>query len=1666
MDTNTCTENFEDIQVHLNELYESTSNETFAEYQLPSYYEEIAEENIFGDIDTIFESEEICSFVEDSPHVTTPVNNQINAFVPKVCTRSIIGRLLGRRCDCERCEISEKHKAIAVIKRSILRHVKINFGRRDRIGIYNLEFFKALCEGDSLFEYDLDPRDLMSDVAEIYYRMASSLTEDVFQTYEIFILDNVDCELLNVSRTLDRVLKSNFLFLRSKLYNIHCLRNEIESLTMKMENFDRENLVGIEHNPGPKTECAPTLKRSVAVSKILISLEKRKDKKKCLKREFERDLKQHQKFFPEGLFEVGLDASSRKLFEDILCKITEGMKVTHTIDFGITGRLNVLLDHIMSLGVHAFNFFKGIVLTVSVFLKSSIRSLVALFLGEPDLFVDAPEMFAPEMNYESVLPAAFTLLHTKFLSSFISISNWDEFTESVCKLKAQVNNSTSTVSFFMKLIKEMTTLLCDMYSLENPFDKDVHPDVAAVQAEAKTLAARWREGVDSDYDFADRVHVLYSELEGMLYEKRKTYDAPTKEKITYLLRKFQPIENYCMRYINPNNGPRVEPLAMVVAGPTGAGKSTFTMPILLPIMNAIIPQEHRDAFLKNHNDFIFYRNNENEYWDGYKQRNVVIVYDDFGQMRDVVGKPNLDAFELIRTKNVAPYHLHFASLEDKQRNYATPKIIYATTNLRKMYFDSLTSSRAVVRRFDLSYVQVPKLEFCVEEHVGPFERVLDLEKLRRVYPETEDVSTFAIVEAIEFIPWDFNEGRQADGPILSYNDFVKKAIQTYQKLNNKGDRMLKYHQLMKTFKPEMEFQDIKEFPHVVYDVCASIASYIPKYRPVEVKPEIKEVALKCAQFACVFTTMYVVFSKTHDYVSYLFGNTPEGSYSKSEVKNHRVKNLKNARMRVAKRSLHKSKNGLVAESNDLSIDAYLSVIKRNMYILQSGANRLGWLTFIRGRTFMIPRHFESAIYSNVDSEGRFVVSLINPYSDKVVAVLDWDEDLDLYDLYEDEEVKYDYLFFRVKNLKVRSHSDISKYFTSQKKPKHNEFYNSQIAVIRNNVVVFQLPKVEFTNDVTYECADLKLKSKNLYYSCGTTAGDCGSPLMTQDSRFGRPTILGFHTAGTPTGWNGTKNCCGVFISAEEIQDVLECFGEENFVEKLPIMEVESFTGFNTLAELKQPRVPSKSKLVETPMKQYLWENVMKPAYLTHFTRDGQVISPLTIARTGYSHNEIFIDSEILSEITPVIITHLLQKRQQAPWAPRLLTFEEAVCGVPGVDYVESLNRSTSPGYPYVLSNKGKGKTQWFGKEGDIQLDTPKAKEVRQNVEALIEDARNGVRNLNVFIDYLKDEKRPIAKVEAGKTRQFMACGMDYLIAVKMYFGDYIRHVCQNRILNSIAVGINPFDEWESLARYMTKNVSPLFTAGDYSKFDAKIPVPIAFEVLKCVEAFYVGSTPEDRRVRHILFQEIVNSMHLSEGRLYEFIGGNPSGQPFTSIFNSIANLLMLAYNCGCIGKSDPEFDFKMVFDRTRIQVFGDDNIIGYDPIDSKYWDQQVLEQTIPLNLGMDYTNEIKDSSTVNERSIFEISFLKRKFKLEKGVWLCPLDIVTLKETMLWQKEDTGVEEMKLRIECVLSEFARHGKGVFEEYAPKIVEASVRCYDYFPLNTTYQRAMLSALSLSE
>lgn len=1475
-------------------------------------------------------------------------------------------------------------------------------------------------------------------------------------------------------------------------------------------------LVCIEPNPGPnKKHTHSGASGTKPPTGNFSNLRVNRREIVRLVRKLDRDAKlKAQKdilFQPEAWFEVGIDEQTKEFFTDTANRIAETLgsqAMTHTLALP-TFSWRGILEWLLEIPKRFAGFIYGLVKLL--FSQCSLPFVQHVLLFLDTLFEVPKGEFKPEFGFgeESWMNSCNSWYES--VKEFVTFSSYQRLISCIASAKKTMVNTNSTFEFLSSILRVLVQFLNDTFGLKLPIP-GVDSVVTGLSSEADLLQEEFRRGDMAPYEFAQKCFKVQMRMEEVLFSKTGFLDDVSKERLRYLLRRFAPIVKYCEANINPRNGPRIEPLAVLIGGATGVGKSTMTMPLLLDLLVQILPKDQLELFLKSHNDFIFYRANENDFWDGYKSHNVAIVYDDFGQRRDSVGTPNPDAFEMIRLKNTAPYHLHFSDIADKQKHYANPNVLYATTNRRRLHFESIENSRAVVRRFDIAMIQYPKLEFCKEPMPSDyFERKLDIDKVRAVYPYVEgNPDTFVSLDVLEYLEWDYNSGCPALGACpMSFEALVTKCVSKYKETNSRGDNLLQFHEWVKRrayerlYGPEMalssqpESDTESEHPLIEDEKSSSALADMVNGWLDEVKHNCGTYfdraktkfcicdadQCKCAKYLLYFGVLAVSAWKLASAGNSLFKYFWGGNEPQSEsVMSQRSPNGKVARKGISRKQAIKSARALKRSaqqfSGEISIHHELhNVVEHNTYMVMVEGKVLGQTVFFSSRHFMWPRHFSDKILTlvEVDEDGRWekLVSFVDKFSNEVAFVLDFNTDI----TFADPPGDLDLHLLYVNNDKIRLHRDLRKHFLSSKETlmlDHN--YDACMELHSANRWYMNSFKLTVGEPVTYEFGDMEYSSRDLLYHTDSSPGDCGSPIFINDPRIRGSRIAGFHVAGATHGIFRKKPCAGVSINREELDNFVNSSMRGSRVledDEVPNYKAEAcpISNFRVVARAKQPHVATKSKLEASLLYGKLWDITTAPSALVSFERDGEIISPLSLARDKYAHPEVYINSEMLDVNYSFVANLILKKFSEPPHLPRLLTYKEAVCGIEGLEYVDSINRSASAGYPHQMSAGGKpGKTYWYGDGDQFDLDNENAADMEKKVNLIIESARQGYRRFHVFMDCLKDERRPIEKVEAGSTRQFMSCPLDLLLAMRMYFGDFVRHCMQNRIFNGMALGIDPHLEWSTLVVHLMNHGNVNFTAGDYSKFDARIPVAIGYKVLAIIEAFYVRSTEEETWIRRVLFQEIINSRHLSQGFVYEFNGGNPSGQPLTSVYNSIANLLILTYSAsmnyrGQVGWECFQQNWMNILKRTRFQTFGDDNIVAYNVNDEKWWGQMALEEHIPKHTGMTYTNEQKSLERLEKRMITEITFLKRGFRYDGVRWRAPLDIDVLKETLNWQTRKSTVDEMRLRIDAVLMEIAQHGRHTFESLAPKIVSASVEHYDYLSPNSEFDKAVDALTSLS-
>lgn len=545
------------------------------------------------------------------------------------------------------------------------------------------------------------------------------------------------------------------------------------------------------------------------------------------------------------------------------------------------------------------------------------------------------------------------------------------------------------------------------------------------------------------------------------------------------------------------------------------------------------------------------------------------------------------------------------------------------------------------------------------------------------------------------------------------------------------------------------------------------------------------------------------------------------------------------------------------------------------------------------------------------------------------------------------------------------------------------------------------------------------------YRAETQAGDCGSPLVAVNNSIPNK-VLGFHTWGMISGTGGA-----MIVTKEEMELMLTHFSRYAQA-ALPIQSEKhdgslNDTMYMTTGETTMAPMASKTKLRRTSLDYR--PSRMAPAILRKIGDK----DPLRVGVRKYDINLPHIDEDLVAEAVAdyksVInsghnIEHYRSKSR--------LTINEAIQGVPELTFMDSINRTTSPGYPYVLTKRAKR-----GKQDLIDDDFNVAPNLREDIENRIKTNSEGQRVPTLWMDNLKDEKRPIDKVKLGKTRIFCGGPVDYTVAFRMFFLAFCAYACVNRIGNEMAVGINPYDEWQHLALHLTKKGTKV-VAGDFSKFDSTLHAQILNGVLDIVND-WAGDGND--LTRQMLWREIVNSNHITGTQTYAIDHGNPSGNPMTAIvnsmYNSIASRIVWKMVTGL-----PISQFKK---EVSMISYGDDNVYNISDRVIDIFNQGTITEGF-AKIGMVYTREDKTQNVEElHRNLTQIDFLKRAFRYEDKInkWVAPLSLDSILEIPLWIKTDVDIEEQVIEnVETALSELSLHGEEIYA-YWNKTIEENCR-----------------------
>ncbi len=381
----------------------------------------------------------------------------------------------------------------------------------------------------------------------------------------------------------------------------------------------------------------------------------------------------------------------------------------------------------------------------------------------------------------------------------------------------------------------------------------------------------------------------------------------------------------------------------------------------------------------------------------------------------------------------------------------------------------------------------------------------------------------------------------------------------------------------------------------------------------------------------------------------------------------------------------------------------------------------------------------------------------------------------------------------------------------------------------------------------------------------------------------------------------------------------------------------------------------------------------------------------------------------------------------------VLTDIEAVNGVPGVKFIDSIKRSTSMGYPWCKTKKQYIIDAHSEKYPDgINFDD----EVWARVEAIKEKYLKTERAFPIYTEHLKDEATSFEKIEINKTRAFSGAPVDMALVVRKYFLSFVKLLQENRFTFECAVGTNAMSpEWTLFHKYLTNFGEDKMVAGDYSKYDKKMIADFVLEAFWIIIEMHriAGWSESDCQIMWGVATDTAYPLINFDGNLVEFFGTNPSGHPLTVIINSLVNSLYMRW---MYYRLNPEKECHSFRKNVCLMTYGDDNIMGVSD-DVPWFDHTSIQDELK-RFGLIYTMPDKESESIPYVHINTCEFLKRKWRFDKDMkyHACPLNSDSiLKSLTVWIPSSTICKEQQF-VEVMTSmnmEAFQHGKEFFEKY---------------------------------
>lgn len=560
---------------------------------------------------------------------------------------------------------------------------------------------------------------------------------------------------------------------------------------------------------------------------------------------------------------------------------------------------------------------------------------------------------------------------------------------------------------------------------------------------------------------------------------------------------------------------------------------------------------------------------------------------------------------------------------------------------------------------------------------------------------------------------------------------------------------------------------------------------------------------------------------------------------------------------------------------------------------------------------------------------------------------------------------------------------------------------------------------------------------------GTENGDCSSVLVL-DTPLGW-CIAGFHVAwkadgnvvlAIPSDKISISSTCpvpgSVDLSAPGFERTLGPLNHKspaNFIEQGFFKVYGSYAGF---------RPKHKSTVTNTIIHDSLIKRGFKDK---HGPPCMQGWEPWYKALDAMSKPVRKLDTNLLRKISINMREEMLSKFTKEDLSMvHVVDYKTAVNGMPGVTFVDSINKNTSMGNPWKKSKKfflNPAVTKTHPHGVDFVPD------VKQRIKNIIAGYKAGRRRNPIFCGHLKDEAVSFKKILNKKTRLFTGAPADWSVVVRMFTLGITRLFQNKKFISEMAVGTqSQTREWDRLFQFLTQHGPHRMVAGDYGEYDKRMACEVILEAFDIIIAICkaAGYSDEDLLVLEGIKWDTAFAWIDFDGDLMSFLGGNPSGHPLTVVINSLVNSIYMRYAYAILNPN--KYDMTDFTKNVALMTYGDDNIMGVS--EKCNWFNHTAIQKVFSSVGIKYTMADKEAESIPFIHISECTFLKRSWRYEPelNAHVCPLEKDSIYKSLLVGVRSKVISREQHSMEKIASavrEHFWHGKEEFNNFIKMIKE---------------------------